>query len=232
MKYLRRALLILALLSGLGMAAIKLNYIKNNLATLLIFITLFLSLLGETILGFLNLRKNPWLDFSGKSRNAHEVITQALDLACLAMSDGSYALRANVFLKCDRDETRLCIMYHSTNMTDTKEIKISFEKWQGCTGQAWGYKAPTVADLTLPEVMGGSKWGLTTKQLKITSHLKAILSLPVRHPDNNSIIAILSFDSTSPIAELLANNEKKGVALQVAKQLGLLLFGFGKIEPL
>jgi len=162
-----------------------------------------------------------------------EFVTQALDLACLVMSEGHYSFRANVFTKCNGDRDKICIRYHSTNMEGANDLEIKLEKWQGCSGQAWGYAAPIVADMTLPEVQGGSKWGLTLKQREMTSHLLAIFSLPIRHSDNSElIIGILSFDSTDPIANMLTNDHQKNIALAEATQLGLLLSSFGNIDPL
>jgi hypothetical protein len=162
-----------------------------------------------------------------------EFMTQALDLACLAMSAGRYSLRANVFTKCDEDQHRICIKYHSTNMEGAADLGIQLERWQGCAGQSWGYNAPVVADMTLPELEGGSKWGLTSEQLEVTKDLSAILSLPIRHPDNReSTIGILSFDSTEPIAEILKADEQKRTALAEASLMGLLLLSFGESDPL
>ncbi len=162
-----------------------------------------------------------------------DFMTQALDLACLAMSMGRYSFRANVFTKCDGDENKICIKYHSTNMEGADDLEIKLEKWQGCTGQAWGYNAPVVADLTLPDVQGGAKWGLTLMQKEITKDLVTILSLPIRHPDNSELtIGILSFDTTEPIADILKNDEQKNIALAEASLMGLLLSSFGEIDPL
>lgn len=161
-----------------------------------------------------------------------EVMTQALDLACLAMSDGQYSFRANVFMRCGRNENKICIKYHSTNMTGATDIEIKLDKWQGCAGQSWGYNAPVVADLTLPEVEGGSKWGFTSEQSEMTKDLGAILSLPVRYLENETPVAILSFDTKEPIADLLIQDHHKNIALQVTAQVGLLLQSFGEIDPL
>ena len=174
----------------------------------------------------------------GQSPMGSEFMTQALDLACLAMSTGRYSFRANVFTKCDEDEHKICIKYHSTNMEGAADLEIKLDRWQGCAGQSWGYKAPAVADLTLPDVEGGSKWGLTPEQLEMTKGLLTILSLPIRHPDNRELtIGILSFDSTEPIADMLIadvlrDGQQKSIALAAASLMGLLLSSFGEIDPL
>ena len=161
-----------------------------------------------------------------------DFMTQALDLACLAMSMGRYSFRANVFTKCAGDE-KICIKYHSTNMEGAGDLEIELERWQGCSGQAWGYNAPVVADLTLPDVQGGAKWGLTPMQMEMTKDLVTILSLPIRHPDNDELtIGILSFDTTEPIADILKSDEQKNTALAEASLMGLLLSSFGEIDPI
>ena len=77
-----------------------------------------------------------------------EFMTQALDLACLAMSDGRYTFRASVFMMCNEDAREICIKYHSTNMTNAPDIGIKLEKWQGCAGQSWGYDEPVMAGVS------------------------------------------------------------------------------------
>lgn len=233
MKISQITLIIFTLASGIGMAAVRLGYITDLLITDVIFIVFVISLLGDAILGIYNLRKNPWKDFSGNTENSHEVITKALDLACLSIGNGQYHLRSNVFLKCPRDKNKICIKYHSTSMMGANDANIKLERWQGCSGQAWGYSAPIVADLTVPSYEGGSNWGLTKEHIEITDKLVSILSLPVRHPeDKNKTIAILSFDSEDPIANIFIKDEVKDVAIQVATQIGLLLFAFGQADPI
>jgi len=232
MRIFQIILFIFTVISGIGMAAVGREYIQNEIAELIIFIVFALTLLGQAIVGYYNVRKNPWKDFSLKSRNAEEVMGQALDLACLTMSEGQHTFRANIFMKCDRDETKICVKYYSTNMVGDSDLGMKLEKWQGCAGQAWGYDAPTVANLKLPEIQGGSSWGLDLKQLEMTRDLAAVLSVPVRHPENNLLIAILNFDTKEPIADLLTHDRHKAIALQVAQQVGLLIFGFGDFSPL
>lgn len=233
MKISQITLIILTLASGIGMAATRLGYITDALITEVIFIVFVLSLLGDAGLGIYNLRKNPWKDFSGNTENSHEVITKALDLACLSMINDHSHLRANVFQKCARDANKICIRYYSTSMIGAKDTNIRLEKWQGCSGQAWGYSAPIVADLTVPPYEGGSNWGLTKDHIDLTNNLGAILSLPVRHPeDKNKTIAILSFDSEEPIANIFTKDDVKDIATQVAAQIGLLLFAFGQADPI
>ena len=117
-------------------------------------------------------------------------------------------------------------------MEAASDLELKLERWQGCAGQAWGYNAPVVGDLKLPTIQGGSTWGLTPQQFEITEKLATVLSLPVRHPENETPIAILNFDTEESITDILIQDRHKKMAFQVAKQVGLLLFGFGQIDPL
>lgn len=152
------------------------------------------------------------------------IVTKALDKACLDMSTGiNQGLRANVFLPKD-DGQKLGIEFHSSSMDKASDLKIELEKGQGCTGVAWMRRKPIVADLTQPEVEGGALWGLTPHQMAMTRDLKAILSIPIRHPDNQTLLlGILSFDSRESIADRLASPEIADIAFDVAGEIGTLL---------
>lgn len=152
------------------------------------------------------------------------IVTKALDKACLDMSTGiNQDLRANVFLP-KGDDQRLGIEFHSSSMDGDPDLKIELEKGQGCTGVAWMRGKPIVADLTQPEVEGGALWGLTPNQMAMTRDLKAILSIPIRHPDNPALpLGILSFDSREPIANRFASPEIADIAFEVAGEIGTLL---------
>lgn len=231
MKTFRYILIGSSVLSTLGFGAIKLNYISNPIIKLVIFISLAASAVGDAVITTQIVRQQ---NKSGAEQvSASEVIRKALDLACIAMSsDGLYNFRANVFTLCSSDKNKICIKYYSTNMEEAADRKISLERWQGCSGHAWGYNAPVVADLTLPEVNGGAKWGLTHKQVELTKDLGAILSLPVRLPDDEVTIAILSFDTEEPIADLLIKDHHTKIAYEVALQVGLLLVAFNQAKPI
>jgi len=222
-------LIIVTLLAGVGMGAAELGYVTDPFVKRIILAILIASLIGDAILAIKRLLEQR-ASVADKA-SASDVIKKALDLACIAMSsDGVHNFRANVFSISKEKKNEICIKYHSTNMDEAADQKIRFAKWQGCVGYAWGYRAPTVADMTLPFMDGGPRWGLTAEQLELTNHLKAILALPVRLPkDHESIIAILSFDTEEPIAELLIKDHHKKIASEVASQIGLLLAAFNNL---
>lgn len=233
MKKLQIILISTTFISGIGMAAVRLGYITHPILYAIIFITLVVSLGGNAVLAY-NSLKTRWEKRSTiDPKSATEIIKKALDLACIAMSDGHHDFRANVFLRCNENKNEICIRYHSSNMDEAADRKMSLEKWQGCAGRVWGYNAPIVADLTIPELQGAASWGLSKEQSEMTDKLGAILSVPVRLPDDkDKTIAILSFDTEEPIADLLTKDHHKSIAFQVAAQLGSLFYEFGEIEPL
>ena len=80
---------------------------------------------------------------------------------------------------------------------------------------------------------GGSRWGLSSKQIELTKHLGTILARPVRPRDSDEkIIAILSFDTQETIADILIKDHHKKIASEVASQIGLLLVTFNQANPL
>lgn len=232
MKIAQIILILATLLSGIGMAAVRLGYVVHPILYAIIFFTLVIGLAGNAILALINLKKQKASTIDPNS--ASDLIRKALDLACITMSsDGRYNFRATVFMRCKDDKNKICVRYHSSNMDEAKDRNMSLDKWQGCAGQAWGYSAPIVADLTLPEVEGGSTWGLTPKQIEQTHDLGTILAIPVRPPDSDELtIAILGFDTEEAIADLLIKGHHKNIALEVASQIGLLLSTFHQIDPL
>ncbi|MGB8213521.1 MAG: hypothetical protein WCE68_08185 [Anaerolineales bacterium] len=226
------SLRILLFLSGCGMGAIDALLIQDQTVKIIIFILFAASLLLDTALSIYDLRQNSWKDFSENARNAEDVLQQTLDLACIAMGKGQTIFRANIFQKRPRSQ-KLRICYYSKNMVGAPDLDITLEKWQGCTGHAWGYEAPTVADLTIPAVGGGARWGLEEEQLKLTKGIATIFALPIRHPEHNKkIIGILSFDTKEAVADSITQDEYRDIALSVSKQVGFLLFGFGQVKSL
>jgi hypothetical protein len=233
MKILQIIFISATVISGIGMGAVRFGYITNPILYAIIFITLIVSVGGNAVLAY-NSLKTRWQKRSTiDPKSATEIMKKALDLDCIAMSDGHYDFRANVFLRCNENKNKICIKYYSSTMEEAADRKMSLEKWQGCAGRVWGYHAPIVADLTIPELQGAASWGLSKEQLDMTVHLGAILSVPIRHPEDKAkTIAILSFDTEEPIANLLTEDHHKNIALQAAAQLGLLLYEFGEIDPL
>jgi hypothetical protein len=124
------------------------------------------------------------------------------------------------------DDDKMHIMQHH-NMVAAPDRSISLEKYQGCTGHAWGRKEQTVADLSAAsDAELSTTWKLTSEQIAVTTNVKSILSTPIRFPGDN-IVGILSIDSNDPLATSgLDQAEIMNIAVQSAEILaGLLEMG-------
>jgi nucleoside phosphorylase len=98
----------------------------------------------------------------------------------------------------------------------------SFEKWQGCTGDAWGRGRQVIADLTqaTPDVLA-REWKLLPEQIAATAALKVVVSTPIWTPGvPPRPIGIVSIDSTLP-AE--ASGLTSDAALKTAANLAGLV---------
>jgi|SRR5579859_76246 len=123
------------------------------------------------------------------------------------------------------DEKMYIAQHH--NMGDSADVSIRLEKYQGCTGHAWGRGKQTVADLSAVSNEDlSTTWKLTPEQIAVTTKVKSILSTPIRYP-GGIIVGILSIDSSGPLAESgLNQSDIMDTAVQSAEALaGLLQLG-------
>jgi hypothetical protein len=167
-----------------------------------------------------------------KQHSSYAIMTKVLDHAILTISrNHDYEIRANIFMPQKDDKHKLKIRYYSSNMSSAPDLGLTLEKWQGCTGQAWGYEAPVVGDLTLTSEAGGTEWGLSEKQKELTKPIITILSYPIRHPKNtDKVIAILNFDSFMSIAKYFSSPDvQKSVSL-IAAEIALILLALDAVE--
>ena len=164
----------------------------TSLAFLIVFTALILSILTE----ILNIKNR----FGRRQIASQELMVKILDIAAQEISEKTQSkVRANIFIRKNPRKPYIEIVYNSSNMNSAPDLNIKLEKWQGCTGHAWGYRSPTLANLSIPEAKGGAPWGLSDEQVELTKHLHAILAVPVWHPeDKNKIIAMVSFDASEP----------------------------------
>jgi uncharacterized membrane protein YuzA (DUF378 family) len=98
---------------------------------------------------------------------------------------------------------KLKIEYYSDEFDRSKDIDIILEKWQGCSGMAWGYNQKMVAKpKNIPED-GQASWSLTPEMVKMTEEIAMIVSIPI-HPNKqpHKIACILNFDSTEEIPSM------------------------------
>ena len=209
LRSLRLVFQLLSVLSTLTVSLVQFKFIEDNILKCIIYIVLCISVLGTS--GPLILSRLPE---RVKAMNIRRTIINTLDVACLNFTHEYPAkYRACVFMLPRKDSKVIKIEYNSQNMDDAPDNEIKLEKWQGCTGTAWGESRPVVADLTLPEQEGGPKWRLTDEQKKLTEKLSAVLSVPIYHPiQNTHIIAILSFDSEEPVADFFFQDSTQDLA--------------------
>jgi hypothetical protein len=138
-------------------------------------------------------------------------------------------LRANVMmprgLLCYR---HLRIRYYSSNMVNAPDLNIRLQKWMGCAGQVWGSGKTLGANLAVKSEFGTPTWALTPEIEEITSDLKIILCVPLRHPTNGNTVGVLGVDSNSPEATFLftdkALEDLRGVADIIALHLHIHRF--------
>lgn len=228
MKIVKTVFIVVAAISAGAAAAVEFGFVVAQPLKIAIFAVLVVDVAGWAFLGVRELRLEGF-------RDIRIIMTKALDMACITIAQGtSHTFRSNIFMPDGRHGNRLAIRFHSSNMTKAKDLGIRLEKWQGSTGNAWGCEAPVVADLTLAEVEGGARWGLDENCVKMTSGLQAVFSIPVRHPTKpDQLVAILNFDTEEPIAGFLKEHTTQEVALEIASQIGSLLYAFDpELQPL
>lgn len=222
--------------------AVEFGFITETISKIIIFLIAVVSIVGDAVLSLF--RK-----ILMKNQRAQSMITKSLDLACMKMYELANAygfdlendgqIRANVFLpkratslKLWLAELKLRVAFHSSNMKGASDLGIKFDKWQGCTGKAWGLEKVTVSDLTLPEVEGGAAWGLDEHQLSITSKIKTIISVPIFHPLNEKVVGIFSIDSEKPLFDFFNSEDVEIYAGAKAGEIGALLQTCGLLDPL
>jgi GAF domain-containing protein len=146
-------------------------------------------------------------EYVRENRNLCElIVNNELETAAISLVPNIETIRSNIFLP-DKADDKLYIAY-SYGMKNAPDLTIRLEKNAGCAGHAYHFGEPTVANLVDPSIQLRREWKLENDQIPITSHLKAILAVPVRHPINNQkVIGVLNLDSTDPIAEIFERKD-------------------------
>ncbi len=114
-------------------------------------------------------------------------------------------IRANVMTVCN-DE--LC-MRASANMRVYSDYKVRLKKGQGCAGLAWEravecsmadcWQPIYVPKAQLTTTLLKKKWKLTDEQIRLTSHILWILSIPLfrKSASQHTFIGVLNFDGVN-----------------------------------
>ena len=202
-RHIRFSAHILSILATLAVPLVEFNFITSSTLKWTVYALLLLSVLGTS--GSLLLNQIPG---RVKATQIKRLIVHQLDITCILLAHNRPAhYRTCLFMLPKKNSKTIRIEYCSTGMDGAADIDIELEKFQGCTGTAWGEKKPAIADLTIQAQEGGPKWQLTDKQKELTQKLKAILSIPIFHPKHhNQVIAILSIDSNEAVADFLMND--------------------------
>lgn len=188
-------------------------------------LTSFAGVFIGVLFGILATIGTKWLSDRRRIHGIRAVITQTLDLARRAIAaDTPYHFRANVMMPGEPpNDDELVIRYHS-GMTGAADRNIRLRKGHGVAGRAWDYGGLVNADLTHPEAEGGPAWGLTPEQVGRIKGIKAILSVPIFHPDDpDKIIGILNFDSEEEAVAHLAQEVTQDIAVKEAALIAHLL---------
>jgi len=174
---------------------------------------------------FLELTWRLWGLERWRDNMVSRLVQSDLDAACREVQELATADVRVCLLRPRGIRTRvLMVNFSSSNMLTASDRGIRLEKWQGCSGKAWGHVKPVVADLTLPSAEGGPDWSMTPDLLELTKDIKAVLSYPVNIPRNGSTLyGILSIDSKSGIAPKLASPQGRAIADRHASAISYII---------
>lgn len=167
---------------------------------------------------------------SNQSEQANEILRVTLDHCCREFSTDEVSVRANVMTPQRKRWWCFCvkvlkIKYYSEKMKNDRDRTIQLDKWLGCAGQAWGLNKPLGAIFTKDDDpnFGEPQWILPPDITELLKDLKVILSIPIRHPDNNKIVGILNLDSTDDGAIYLLDDdnieELKSISISISQIL-------------
>lgn len=156
---------------------------------------------------------------------ARSLIEAAFAGAVRAMSNRPEQTGGFVYLPAGTNPDLLRPVF-AHNKQGPVDEHLSWAKWVGCTGHAWGSQRQTGADLartTAAELE--EKWKLSPNAIKLTSELKAIVSTPIWSSEApQRLIGVVSIDSTAPHEESnLLSQDSLEEALLLAATIALVL---------
>jgi hypothetical protein len=208
-------------------AAVGFDFITQLFAKIAIFIVLAISIIFSLVINLIE-------RLVEQENEAREVITRALDFASLMLNNGRKDfIRASVFLHNKGSSDKLEIRFHSSNMENAADIKLKFDRWQGCVGKAWGYQAGVVAVADQLAADKRQVWSLTEEQYALTQGLKYIVAQPVTNPDHKGqVIGILCFDASSDLSVFYTSEQVGVLVADLSGFIGRLLVTFNMKKPL
>jgi hypothetical protein len=102
------------------------------------------------------------------------------------------------------------------------ELELAWRSWSkghGTCGDAWSKEHVVIYD-SVATGLKGPKTSLTQKQVATVSHIKSVLSMPIRHSETKTIVGILNLDSTYNVDKTFFNREDV-VNVVTARRLAL-----------
>lgn len=122
-------------------------------------------------------------------------------------------VRTNLMLLQPNGSLR--IVYASGDYS-AAEKQLEWREGIGCCGMAWATKEPTVTDF-------GDTERLPPPYKEVVSHVKSVLSVPVRKRTTGEWVGVLNIDSLKPlIHSRLDEPEVRNVAVRYAIGIGLI----------
>lgn len=162
-----------------------------------------LTSIAIMVLGIVSIFVTQYLDKNRKnSLGDYEIspIESLLRFIVVHITSEKLEARASILLP-DKNRNYLRVKFSSGNFTSL-EKQLTYIKFQGVPGLAWGNGVPFFADFSKTTVEDLHKrWHLTTDQIDAISPIKSMLALPIFSDFDKSknVIGVLIIDS--PIEE-------------------------------
>lgn len=163
------------------------------------------------------------LDRDRRRRLARSIVEDACRAAISGLSTCPERTGAIVFLPRGDGKLESTFTFNKRGKPDSE---LSFEKWQGATGHAWGVRDQVVALLDqAPASELRDRWKLTPDQIALTSRLKVVVATPIWSPeDPETMLGVVSIDSDVPNSECqLASEQSLDDAIELAQLLAHVL---------
>ena len=140
---------------------------------------------------------------SGRSlivREFHTLILTYLNQA-LAGRSPEQGYRANLML-VDGNTGSLVVRHYFPDQ-HSSDLDLTWDRWVGCCGHAWGSKEVTVCNLSgARDEDLRQQWKLIDERYKrTTSSVGAIISYPIRRPSRPDVVGVLNCDTTLSLDE-------------------------------
>ena len=136
--------------------------------------------------------------------SSKDEITKFLEIACITVKQKILEitgktvshLRCNIFIPAFQDSNHLRLM--DKDADDRLVIEIG----SGAAGLCFKEKLSIICDLEDAKTVFETQWKLNKyQQALIRKDLKSLISLPIKNPQDSTVIAVLSFDSTEELLD-------------------------------